>query len=196
MSTENIIILLLIITIILVLIFIGVLTYLGLRFLKLQEQRKTIAKAFPAKNQNEVSQELLKSLRANSNEVISNSICIDHPEELSLGNCAISGEPYCKSCIIKHDETWVAKKHLDTLIQSEWVEVCNFEQADDKHDLTERVRNVKATLWQNKQIPLLIQGNFKINVHDDNIHSFLIIKARVEDMDIVKKELSFIKFIS
>ena len=189
-SSENIIIILLIVIILLAIFFVGVLTFVGIKFLKLQEKQSTLVKAPPSKNT-----EKNDAMEHSQVGPVSTSICVDHPQELSFNICAISNEPYCQECIIKHEEIWVAKKHLDILLQANWKEIYNFE-VDESSDVACRVRSIKKSLWQDESIPFLIQGHFKIDVQDDKIHSFMMIKAREEDVDRVKKELSFIKFIS
>lgn len=186
MSTDNLIIFLLIIVIVLIIVFIGVLLFIGLRFIKLQESKKT-------SHQSDIAKPIDLDLD-NHSQNTSRSICIDHPEELSLNICSISEQPYCEKCIIKHDETWVAKKHLDILVNSKWQEILNFEQTNNVVEV-EKIKSIKLKLWENHSIPILIQGNYKIDVEDDQIHSFMVIKARMQDLEIVQKELSFVKIM-
>ena len=189
-SSEKIIIILLIVIILLAIFFVGMLTFVGIKFLKLQEKKSTLVKAPPSKNIEK--NDAMEHLQVGP---VSTSICVDHPQEISFNICAISNEPYCQECIIKHEEIWVAKKHLDILLQANWKEIYNFE-VDESSDVVGRVRSIKKSLWQDESIPFLIQGHFKIDVQDDKIHSFMMVRAREEDVDRVKKELSFIKFIS
>lgn len=190
MSTENLIIILLIFILLVILISIGIIAYFGHRYLRLKELEKQ-------QNQNghsivaNIDQLQLKSINTPIDEV-SSSICIDHPEELALNKCAISAEAYCEKCIIKHDETWVAKKNLDILLSAQWHELFCIKDSENFQSTKERLMKVKASLWKNATVPILIQGHFKIDVEDDKIQSFIVIKARTEDIEFVKKELSFI----
>jgi uncharacterized protein YfeS len=120
------------------------------------------------------------------------SVCVDHPDVPALKKCAISDQSYCELCITRQLDVWVAKKYLDVLLDSEWEEIYMLPDTKGHHDVKSRLQKVKSELWQNNGIPVLIQGHYKINVEDDKIESYTVIKARVEDLRLLKRELSFL----
>ena len=51
---------------------------------------------------------------------------------------------------------------------------------------------MKKELWQTRTLPLIIQGQFKINVETDKIESFIVVLTRTEDKEYMQKELAFL----
>src|SRR5690606_26374261 len=102
--------------------FLGAMTFIGLRFLKLKQQQQiktnetAAAVAGPAEDKSEkerkkVPQELLQSLRARGSQAQA-SYCIDHENEVSVGVCLLSGESYCAHCLTTYNNMKFAKKFL------------------------------------------------------------------------------------
>ena len=120
------------------------------------------------------------------------SVCVDHPDAPALKKCAITDQSYCEHCITRQLDVWVAKKYLDVLLDSEWEEMFMLPDTKGHHDVKTRLKKIKTELWETKGIPLLIQGHYKINVEDDKIESYTVIKARTEDLKLLRKELSFL----
>lgn len=198
---------LLIILIICVLALIAVLGIIGWRFLKLREKEIELQRGKQAEKLSHdsvespekkerikltrtVSADLLKALRMRQES--GGHFCIDHPEEYSLGLCAISSEPYCEKCMSIQNEVKVAKKYLDVYLDNKWEEVSMLPNKVLSHDMIERLIRIKEDMWKNKNLPLMIQGHHKINVDTDEIEIYTVIFARSEDKDYIKGELSFI----
>lgn len=200
---------LLIILILCVIALIAILSFIGFKFLKIREKEIELQKLnmkkvdVPSHDQVEspprsetfrfsksVSADLLKALRMRQDS--GGHFCKDHPEEYSLGLCAISSEPYCEKCMSVQNEVKVAKKYLDIYLDNEWLEVSMLPNHTLSHDMIERLIKIKEDLWQNKNLPLMIQGHHKINVDTDEIEIYTVIFARSEDKDFIRSELSFI----
>jgi len=136
-----------------------------------------------------VSQDLLKALKTRQS---GGHFCLDHPEEYSLGLCAISGEPYCEKCLSVQSDIKVAKKYLDIYLDNKWVEVLMMPNSSISPAMIERLVNVKEELWDKESLPLIVQGHHKINVDTDEIEIYTVIFARDEDRDYIKGEISFV----
>ena len=63
---------------------------------------------------------------------------------------------------------------------------------DNNLDLKDRIIKMKKELWESKNLPLIVQGHYKINVQEDEIEEYTVLFARKEDEKFIKKELSFI----
>lgn len=198
---------LLIILILCVIALIAVLSFIGLRFLKIREKELELQKSNnPEKLTHDsienperekkikltrtVSADLLKALRMRQES--GGHFCIDHPDEYSLGLCAISSEPYCEKCMSVQNEVKVAKKYLDIYLDNKWEEVSMLPNKVLSHDMIERLIKIKEEMWKGKNLPLMIQGHHKINIDTDEIEIYTVIFARTEDKDYIKGELSFI----
>lgn len=210
---DNLLITLIIALILCLGVLITVLVYFGHRFIKLREleakslELKTKAGYFVGDDNNSSSSitsstssslklnpELLNSLRASKKETQAAPLyCVDHPDELNKGRCAISGDLYCEHCLTKQGDVIMAKKYLNLYLDNDWVEVIMIANNKKNMDVKERIMKMKRSFWQDKDLPLIVQGHYKINIQDDEIEEYTVLFARKEDEDFVKKELSFIK---
>lgn len=206
---NNILTILVIVLICTILVLIAVLAYFGHRFLKLRElEAKNIkphtfagdqlkneesSPEFASKKQKKSNSELLTSLRSSNKDFEKSLYCVDHPEELAQGTCAISGEAYCVHCLVKQEDIKVARKNLDLYLDNEWEQVKMIYNDGKNIDLKIQINSIKEELWSTESLPIIIQEHFKINVEDDEIEEFTVILSRVEDKDYISKELSFIK---
>jgi hypothetical protein len=202
---DNLLLSLVIVLIVLIGIFILSLSIVGYKFLKLKEKelgqqavkdQKISHDDVESPDTNKisikrsaVSQDLLKALRMRQG---GGHFCIDHPDEYSLGLCAISGEPYCEKCLSVQSDVKVAKKYLDIYLDNEWEEVIMLANQSLSTDMIERLVKMKEALWKEENLPLMVQGHHKINVETDDIEIYTVIFARKEDKDYIKGEISFI----
>jgi hypothetical protein len=59
-------------------------------------------------------------------------------------------------------------------------------------EVKDRLMKVKKELWDEKSLPIIIQGHYKINIQDDEIEEFIVVLTRNEDKEFIKGELSFL----
>lgn len=198
--------LLIIVTVLLVGLFAAIfaIVWLGHRFLRLKEaenQEKTHARegevlapassgVQPKYSSNKKGADIIKALRSQQGRSI---YCVDHPDMIAIGQCAISGELYCEHCLINQKDVKLAKKYLDYYLDGEWVEVKMLPNMEISQDAADRIVKVKNTLWRDQGMAMIVQGHYKINVENDEIEAYTVVMARRADMDYIKKELSFIQ---
>lgn len=198
---DNLLIALVITLLISVIILIGVLTYFGNRFLKMkkQEQERLNPKSISTDNELEspethkvISPELLSALRSGKKQETHALYCNDHPDEVSSGKCAISGDAYCTHCLTKQGDIRIARKYLDLYLDNEWEEIYMIPTDKKNSELKDRLMKVKKDLWNKESLPVIIQGHYKINIHEDEIEEFIVVLTRNEDIEHIKNELSFL----
>jgi hypothetical protein len=207
---NDLLVIILLVLILILLVLIGVVGFMGWRFLKMQNRRieKEVhetnedlrtghnpVKGDGQRPRHELNQELLKSLRAKgqaAQEKFRPAVCVDHPDRTSHGVCALSGDHYCEDCLSRADEVVIARKFMDYFLSFKWEEVLMIPSTDMNDDVSTRLNKIKGELWAKQEIPLIIQGHYKINIEHDNIESFTVILARTEDTGQIKKELSFL----
>lgn len=203
---ENLLIILVIALLMAVVILIGVLGYFGNRFLKLKEnerhnnlnQKKTDTSADELKidlpiTHKPIDPDVLTALRSTGVKEEKFSLyCKDHPDVVFSGKCAISGDAYCEHCLTKQGDIKIARKYLDLYLDNEWPEVFMVPSLPENEDLKKRILKVKSELWNEKSIPVIVQGHYKINVQSDEIEEFVVILSRNEDKDFITDELSFL----
>lgn len=119
--------------------------------------------------------------------------CVDHSTEVSIGNCAISGNAYCKHCLKTFQNIKVGKKYLNMFLASDWLDFLVIPKRDIYDDVDPRLLDLKRELWENEKMPIIVQNHYKINIDSDQIESYTVFKSRKEDVDSLKirfKELS------
>lgn len=196
---DNLLIILVIILLISVIVLIGVLAYFGNRFLKMKEQERLNPEIKVDDNKLEspethkaISPELLSALRSGKKQETHALYCKDHPDEVSNGKCAISGDAYCEHCLTKQGDIRIARKYLDLYLDNEWEEIYMIPTDKKNTELKDRLMKVKKELWNNESLPVIIQGHYKINIQEDQIEEFIVVLTRNEDKEHIKNELSFL----
>jgi len=191
---DNLVLILLITVIVLLVMFIGLLAFFGHRFLKLKEQNKVEEK--PVVNLNDASHEkkesispkLLSALRSNDKTEFQSSVyCVDHPDVFSHGKCAISYDALCENCLTKQENILIGRKYLDLFLDNDWVEL---QMVKDEKELRRSYINIKKRLWEQEDLPVIVQGHFKINIQDDKVEQYIVILSRQEDIARVRDEFS------
>ncbi|MCO4755688.1 MAG: hypothetical protein KC478_14500, partial [Bacteriovoracaceae bacterium] len=170
----------------------------GHRFLKLKELEKASSSETVVKSKSEPQKfvprpnnngDILKAIKTQLNPSL---YCVDHEDMIASGQCAISGESYCEHCLTKQKDIKVAKKYLDLYLDSDWTEVAMIANVEVSQDAVDRIVKVKRSLWQERSMPMIVQGHYKINVQTDAIEAFTVIIVRKDDSDYIQKEISFI----
>jgi len=198
---DNLLIILVIILLISVIILIGVLAFFGNRFLKMKEEERL--NPILKKNLDDtqidspethkaISPELLSALRSGKKQETHALYCTDHPDEVSNGKCAISGDAYCAHCLTKQGDIRIARKYLDLYLDNEWEDIYMVPTDKKNTEVKDRLMKVKKELWDEKSLPIIIQGHYKINIQDDEIEEFIVVLTRNEDKEFIKGELSFL----
>lgn len=177
---------------------IGYLVYFSHRFLRLQESKKQEQEV---ENKELSLEELVKSgkLTPELAKIVKESegksnleakLCSDHPDTPAFKQCALSGEYLCANCITKQRDTWVAKKYMDLFLDSNWEEFIMLANTEENQDNIQEILDRKRELWSGDNVPLIVQGHYKINVENDNIESFTVVLIRPEDRDKIQQALS------
>lgn len=174
--------------------------WLGHRYLKLKEQeaKKEAPEKDSASRPKALEGKVVPSISNKGADIVrslrsKNSLyCVDHPDMISVGQCALSGESYCEHCLTNQGDVKLAKKYVDLYLDNEWREVLMLKNQEISQDAADRIVKVKRSLWSEESRPLIVQGHYKINVENDEIEAFTVVIAREEDFDYIKKELSFI----
>lgn len=185
---------------VLVIMIIGMLWFFGSRFLKLKELERSekLAQAqstnIVPSNSPSIKPEVLEALRNTGPAVdVSGNYCTNHPDQMSLGTCTISGDSFCEHCLTTVNDVKMAKQYVEFYLNHEWIEIISIQNKENEQEIQKRINEVKKKMWEESKRPLLVQGQYKINTNTDQIESFTVILSRLEDKDFFQKELSFIQ---
>ncbi len=108
--------------------------------------------------------------------------CVDHPSEVSVGVCSISGFRYCQHCLKVFQNIKFGKKYLNVYLSSEWEDFMTIAKNDGFEDVSPAIIELKKKLWENEHIPVIVQSHFKINLGDDSIEAFTVLKGRKSEI--------------
>ncbi len=192
MSLETIIIAVAIVLLLVIILLVAMMIYMGVQFLKLKEQQFKNHHATSLENSTGMNPELLASLRKTQKLIKNENYCIDHPDQMSEGVCAISGDYFCLHCLKNENGIKIGKRYLELYANAQWQQVVMLPADVGNNDLYERILKIKQEMWQKKQLPMIVQGHYKINIQDDSIESFTVIMGRVEDINTLQDQLTFI----
>ncbi len=185
---ENILIGVVALLAILVIALLVVVIIFLFKFLKIKEQELSLPQK--EKYSPEI-QNLITELNRKKEEV-NGQFCIDHDELPAKGNCSISDEAYCELCLSKEGDIKLARKHLNLYLDHEWKDLYILNDEEVGADILNDLVRIKKDLWGKEEIPLITQKQFKINIEKDRIEAYTLVKARVDDSDIIQDKLRFL----
>lgn len=120
------------------------------------------------------------------------SFCIDHPDLAAKGRCSISDELYCELCLTKENDIKIARKFLSLFLDNEWPTHYMINNSEVGADKLNEVMRVKKELWKEKEIPVITQRQFKINIENDKIETFTAVMFRDVDKGDAKIRFGFL----
>lgn len=118
----------------------------------------------------------------------SGEYCSDHPDLVSVGVCAISGKNYCEHCLKSFQSLKIGKKYMNLYLDHEWAVFMTLAKESTFADPPKEVLDLKYRLWSESQIPVIVQSQFKINIDSDEVESFIVLKARTMDIDVIQSQ--------
>ncbi len=187
---ENILIVLVIFLIVLVLILITVFCLVFWNFLKVKKQNGSLD--HNESMTSDYKTRAKKSIEAQYGQFVTEN-CVDHEDLPAKGICALSHRPYCELCLTKHDDIKVARKYLDLILDFEWQDLFIIKDEDIGANQLNELFHIKKGLWQDKEIPIIAQQQYKINIENDMIERHTMVKVRTQDVDLLQD--SFGQFI-
>jgi hypothetical protein len=187
---ENLLIAVVVLLTIIVVGLLVIVSFFLYKYLKLKEDSLNSEKE-NSKYTPEI-QNLLADLKSQK-EPTSDQFCVDHPELSAKGTCSISEEAYCELCLSKEGEIRLARKNLALYLDFEWEDCHIISDVEAGADTLNHLIKTKKDLWKFSEIPIITQKQFKINIENDKIEAYTVIKSRVKDQALVGSKLSFLK---
>ena len=137
-----------------------------------------------------------KSLNAEINKEeyseFSSQSCVDHPERPAVGICSLSDEPYCELCLAKENDLKFARKYTNLVLDSQWDDLFVLANEEVDQSKINHFYDFKREKWNQDSLPIIAQKQYKINIENDKIEMYTIIKCRVEDKYSLTHELNFL----
>ncbi len=134
----------------------------------------------------------IQEIQKEEYSAFSSQTCVDHPDRPAAGICAVSDRPYCELCLAQENEVKFARKYTDLVLDSHWDDL--FVLSNDELEQSKLVHfyEFKKEKWQNDSLPIIAQKQYKINIENDKIEMYTIIKCRAEDKYTLTHELNFL----
>ena len=125
-------------------------------------------------------------------DILVSQFCVDHPELFAKGVCALSNKSYCELCLTKENDVKVARKYLDMLLDSKWENLHMLNSAKVSADNLNQLFKTKKELWDLEELPIIVHREFKINIENDQVETYVFVKVREQDIETVTPKLSFL----
>lgn len=193
---EKALFIIVIILCVVLIILLGVVAYFLYRFLKSKESTLNSVQDQQEKSLEQRMPEEVKAKVAHAQSVtksLEGRFCIDHPEMPAKGICSISGDQYCELCITKERDVRIARKYLHMFLDTDWKQSYFFNDAQMGEQKIEELMRVKSQLWRNKEVPVIAQKQFKINIENDDIETYTSVLTREEDKSLIESRLGFLE---
>lgn len=176
-------------------LLIAILVFL-FKYLKMKEGEKLktspLDRSHPAHNKipAEVKADLAQAKEARKQLV--GSFCTDHPDLPAKGRCAISDDLFCELCLTKENDVKIARKFLSLFLDYEWPTHYMINNNEVGADRLNEVMRIKKELWKEKEVPVITQRQFKINIENDKIETFTAVMFRDIDKESAKQRFGFL----
>lgn len=177
-------------------ILLAAIVFFLFRYLKMKETEKIQSTPADADHPSykkmppEVKENIKKAKESKSQLV--GSFCVDHPDLAAKGRCSISDELYCELCLTKEKDIKLARKFLNLFLDHEWPVFSLINNSEVGANKLNEVMRVKKELWKEKQLPIITQRQFKINIENDKIETFTAIMIRDIDKEIAEQRFGFL----
>jgi hypothetical protein len=171
METSHLLIIVLVVLLVILLLIIG-----GLVFYIFQQTKS--AKNNTDKKEDS-TQEILKSLINKSKE---------EPKKV-VALCAVCEKELAEEDDLEIDKLHFCKEHYDTYIQNKWTSITNQRTTADTPEAGIYIYNFKNDMWNKEQEPCFIQCEYKIDVNNDHIETYVQLYVREEKSEELKRRL-------
>jgi hypothetical protein len=114
--------------------------------------------------------------------------CDHHPQEMSVGTCDICEKAFCSHCLKNHKNLHFCPEHLQLFLMSQWSQVVSVKTSADEPKSGVYLYNLKQELWK-EEIPTYMETQYKINIDNDHIESFVALFSRDKDLSFIKTKL-------
>ncbi|MBY0515812.1 MAG: hypothetical protein K2P81_02810 [Bacteriovoracaceae bacterium] len=188
---ENILLTLVVVLLVLLLILLGGLFVLGFELLR-KKDLNTLTEATSIEIDDRLHPDVRKKIeeaRFIQKQRHIEATCQNHENEPSEGACAICDKYFCKSCLKSNQNLWFCREHVSLFLNFEWGEVFSVKSTANDPEAGVAVVDWKKQEWETNGTPLYIQTHYKINVDGDQIESWVVLFAREEEREEVRKKL-------
>jgi len=120
-------------------------------------------------------------------------VCKNHERRNSVGICSICEEEFCVDCLKQIDKVNLCPEHFNTFADNIWTSITNQRTTPDSPEDGVYIYNFKKFLWKEKGIPSYILNDYKIQVENDFIETYVQLHVREKDQEELSKKIERFK---
>ena len=118
-----------------------------------------------------------------------NMFCSLHPGIISSGLCRICEKPFCEDCLCEHENLTFCPEHFELFNKNKWSDISTVKTTPEQTEKAMPIYNFKELIWEQDKIPSYIITNYKIDVENDTIESYVSLYVRENDKDELSMKL-------
>ncbi|OUR93011.1 hypothetical protein A9Q84_21140 [Halobacteriovorax marinus] len=143
-----------------------------------------------------VSTDLTNEKKNDSSEVSfleGTGLCVTHDDKPSVGICAICEDEYCVECLKQIDSVNLCPEHFNTFANNTWKSITNQRTTPNSPEDGIYIYKFKRQLWNDRNIPTYIVNEYKIEVENDFIETYVQLNVIEESSIALAQELEEFK---
>jgi hypothetical protein len=153
-------------------------------FLVLKKNKDRKLDTTEKKSYDEIKKELATQATYNTGH------CFTHKDQPSRATCAICEQEICEQCIRQINNINFCPEHISTYVSNNWTPITNQRTTPDNPEDGIYIYDFKKDIWLQENVPSYIQTEYKINMDNDFIESFVQLHVREEDVDSLKAKVN------
>lgn len=120
-------------------------------------------------------------------------LCKNHDDRTSVGICAICEDEFCMECLKQIETVSLCPEHFSIYASNTWVSITNQRTTPNDPNEGIYIYKFKQHLWCNKNIPTFILNDYKIQVENDFIETYVQLHVPEDNKVNLQSELELFK---
>lgn len=115
--------------------------------------------------------------------------CRNHDTKNSVGICAICEEEFCIDCLKQIDKVNLCPEHFNTFADNIWHPITNQRTTPEEPEHGVYIYKFKQHLWKDLGIPSYIINEYKIQVENDFIETYVQLHVKEDDRESLSNKI-------
>jgi hypothetical protein len=120
-------------------------------------------------------------------------LCKNHNDKNSVGICAICEDEFCIDCLKQIDNISLCPEHFSLYASNTWIPITNQRTTPNDPNEGIYIYKFKQHLWKTTSIPTYILNEYKIQVENDYIETYVQLHVTEENKEKLSQELQQFK---
>ncbi|WP_127715342.1 hypothetical protein [Halobacteriovorax sp. HLS] len=120
-------------------------------------------------------------------------LCKNHDEKNSVGICAICEDEFCIDCLKQIESVNLCPEHFSIYASHTWSPITNQRTTPNDPNDGVYIYKFKQQIWKSNKTPSFILNEYKIQVENDFIETYVQLYVREEQKDDISNQLQKFK---